>query len=205
MGIRWLGVPPPAPCCAAPHSASVDLPREVRVSRRRFVCHLTMAAINASLLVWILAGEPVGSAEQPGANRTPPPFRLADVEGKLHDLTALKGKVALIDFWAMWCDPCKNELPELDRMAEEFAEGGFEVVAITVDEEIDAAKRFIEERGIDSVLVLHDPESEISEKYGVVDFPTSFLLDRDQRIIKVFKGSPDMKEMHFDIMEAVVR
>ena len=180
------------------------------MSKRRVVSHLLMAAINGGLLLWILfggaIGAPTGLGE--GESRPAPPFRLADLTGAERDLKDFAGEVLLIDFWATWCEPCVKALPHLDELAAEFGEGKFRVVAITVDDadDLPEIKKVLAEKKLSHLLVLLDPMSDTSEAFGVGQMPTSYLVDRQQRIIKVYSGVPeDPKELHFDIMEAVVK
>ncbi len=180
------------------------------MSKRRIFFHSLMAVINGALLLWILFGSAIGGATDlaDGKIRPAPSFRLADLTGAPRDLKEFKGEVLLVDFWATWCKPCVKALPHLNELAAEFGEGKFRVIAITVDEEdeLDEVKEKVAELKLDHLLILLDPESEISEAYDVGEMPSSYLINRKQQIIKVYEGVPkDPKALHFDIMEAVVK
>ena len=115
--------------------------------------------------------------------RTPPPsFSGGTLDGRELAMTALRGKVVLLNFWASWCAECRPEMPVLERLHRELAPQGLAVVGINAREEREAVRRYARELGLTFPLVL-DPDGKINAQYGVVGLPTTFLVGRDGRAV----------------------
>ena len=103
------------------------------------------------------------------------------------DLTNYKDKVILIDFWATWCPPCKQSMPFLNALRNEFHKNGFEIIAINVDEETQEAKTFLNSYPVD-YLMAYDSQGDCPSKYDVKAMPSSYFLDRQGKIRYVHLG-----------------
>jgi thiol-disulfide isomerase/thioredoxin len=102
---------------------------------------------------------------------------------------AYRGKVVLLNVWATWCQPCRIEMPSLERLQREFAGTDFHVVAVSVDKEgPDVVEAFVKELGL-SFDILHDQTADIQRVYQTTGVPESFLIDRDGVIIKKVIGA----------------
>jgi thiol-disulfide isomerase/thioredoxin len=88
------------------------------------------------------------------------------------------GKVVLVDLWASWCAPCKEELPLLDDMARRLESKGIVMLAVSVDEDRRAALAFLEQRKRWSIRLAHDPESRVADALRPAKMPTSYIVDR---------------------------
>jgi len=128
----------------------------------------------------------------PEAERQPAPdFSIENLRGGNAGLKDYKGKVVLLNFWATWCMPCRAEMPSMETAWQKYKDQGFAVVAVSVDE---GSKGRIETfaRLLDlSFPILLDPESEVSDMYKVSNMPTSFLIDRNGKIISRIVGTDD--------------
>jgi peroxiredoxin len=134
-----------------------------------------IAALAAAMIALALpAGSTVGS--QPA-----PVFTLANRAGGEVSLAALKGKVVMINFWASWCGPCRQEFPALDQIYGKYKPMGFEMVGINVESEKADAEKFLGATPV-SFPILFDPENKVSGSYGVSAMPTTFLVDRQGRL-----------------------
>jgi peroxiredoxin len=128
-----------------------------------------------------------------------PDFTAKNLKGKEIKLSDLleEGPV-LVDFWTTWCKPCMLELPQLDRIHRTYAEHGFKAIAISQDDTktVRKVKPLVKQKKLD-LLVLVDPSREVGTKYGVRNYPTSFLIDKDQRIVHYAQGynKGDEKEL----------
>ena len=120
---------------------------------------------------------------------TLPEIRVKDFDG--HDVgpEALKGQVVLLDIWASWCAPCKEELPLLDSMAARLRPKGVKILAVSIDENRDDAVTFIKSHGgAWSLSLAHDPEQRLAERLKPPKMPTSYIVDRAGIIRQVNSG-----------------
>jgi peroxiredoxin len=123
----------------------------------------------------------------PNALSAAPDFQLADLDGRVRTLSSYHGKGVLVNFWATWCDSCKQEMPELNRLQAKFKDRGFTVLALSVDEGgRKPVLAFASRYNLDFPLVLSDRKT--AEAYGVFGLPASFLIDRAGRIRSRYVG-----------------
>lgn len=147
--------------------------------RRRFLAKLTALA-GAALTVWSAPGRAQGRGMAGVAGALPAPLlRLPDADGKAVDLAAYRGKVVLINFWATWCPPCRQELPSLSRLKKHFSTEAFEIFAVNIGEDPETVFDFI---GNPDLPVLFDRDSKAMARWSVKVVPTSLLVDRQGRI-----------------------
>lgn len=116
-----------------------------------------------------------------------PDFTLKTLQDEQVTLSALKGKVILLDFWATWCGPCKESIPHLVQIYKDFKTKGFEVIGLSMDRGDERVVRnFVKTMDIPyPVLIAPD---EVAKKYGVTGLPTTFLIDREGRIREKIVG-----------------
>ena len=95
-------------------------------------------------------------------------------------LSGLRGKVVLLDIWASWCAPCKDELPALNALAKRLRDQGAqaEIVAVSIDEDRGAAEAFLRTHKSWSVTLAHDPTGAVPERLQPPKMPTSYLIDK---------------------------
>ena len=133
-----------------------------------------------------------------------PAFALPSLteDGKVIELSSLKGKVVYVDFWASWCGPCRISFPLLDDIRKELGEQGFEVLAINVDEYPEDAMGFLEELPV-SYLVVRDAAGKTPQDYGILGMPTGFLIDREGTVRKVHQGfrKSDGAKLRAEVLE----
>ncbi|MGH8528861.1 MAG: TlpA family protein disulfide reductase [Nevskiales bacterium] len=98
-----------------------------------------------------------------------------------------RGKVVYVDFWAAWCEPCRQSMPALNKVRNSYRERGFEVLAVNLDMNREWAERFLREHPVDYPVVL-DPEGEIPIAYGVEKMPSGFFVDRKGRVREIHQG-----------------
>ncbi len=156
------------------------------LGRRRDLAVLAGIAVAFALLGrWV--GEPgleppplppLASLAPPGERPQAAPFRLPDLQGQLRELAELRGRVVLLNFWATWCGPCRQELPALQALHDRLSARGLQVLGLSVDagDPVRVA-RFLAERSL-SLPTLHDPSSRVADRYAVSGFPTTILVDR---------------------------
>ncbi|HVM92253.1 MAG TPA: TlpA disulfide reductase family protein [Terriglobales bacterium] len=106
---------------------------------------------------------------------------LKDLNGKTWTLSALRGKVVLVNFWATWCPPCRKEMPDLQALYERFEPQGLVILGIS-DEETSKVEPFIHERKVTFPILL-DPGREVNEEFIVKGIPKSFVYDREGKLV----------------------
>lgn len=116
-----------------------------------------------------------------------PAFSLADLNGKTVTSSSFKDKVLLINFWATWCAPCREEMPALDRLQHKMKDKGLTVIGIAIDSDKALVSEFIAKIK-SSFPVLHDPEMTCHDAYKVFSYPTTFLVDKQGVIQKYWVG-----------------
>lgn len=106
-----------------------------------------------------------------------PDFTLKSRSGENVRLEDMRGQVVMLNFWASWCGPCRQEMPLMDDLYEQYKDLGFTILAVNVDENREEALRFLDKVPV-SYPILYDPESRVSELYEVQAMPTTVMIDR---------------------------
>jgi peroxiredoxin len=134
-----------------------------------------------------------------------PDFVSENLRGGNTGLADYKGKIVLLNFWATWCMPCRAEMPGMETLWQKYKEQGLVIAAVSVDEgsrgRIETFSKLLDL----SFPILLDPESEVSDLYKVSNMPTSFLIDRNGKIISRIVGteewaSPEAVQLVEDIL-----
>jgi thiol-disulfide isomerase/thioredoxin len=138
--------------------------------------------------------------------RTPEPLaevNFVDGTGAARTLADFRGKTILLNLWATWCAPCREEMPSLDRLEAELGSEKFEVVALAVDRTgADAAKKFLDETGVKSLKLYTDPTTRSGSALKAIGMPTTILIDAEGREIGRLPGPA---EWDSDAAKALVR
>ena len=105
--------------------------------------------------------------------------------GTEFDWTQYRGKVVLVDFWATWCAPCRREMPHVKALYEKFKDKGFDVVAVSLDRDLDALAQYLKENNIAWTNLAGDGTQALAQKYGVRGIPTMMLIDQTGKIVDI--------------------
>ena len=127
-----------------------------------------------------------------------PEFTLPDIDGNEVSLALTAGKVRLIDFWATWCPPCRDEVPMLNELSETYRDQGFEILAIS-DENQKVISKFAEEYDVKYTNLVGTER--VAEKYIVLGLPAAYLIDGEGRIVESFLGPKPRKVLEAKIRE----
>ena len=112
-----------------------------------------------------------------------PDFTLKDMDEDSHRFSDYRGRVVILNFWATWCPPCRREMPSMQRLYEKYKDDGFTVIAVNQMEDPGHVFAFIGQLDTDPTFpMLFDPDSQVSQTYGVKGLPTTFLIDKRGRI-----------------------
>jgi peroxiredoxin len=109
-------------------------------------------------------------------------FELPSLDGETVSLSQFSGRVVFLNFWATWCEPCKRELPALQAFAAEQGEDGAAVITINGGESVEQVRAFLQENGVDSLTVLMDSDLNVSDMYGIVQIPVTYVVDANGNV-----------------------
>ncbi|MCS6998138.1 MAG: TlpA family protein disulfide reductase [Aquificaceae bacterium] len=155
------------------------------------------------LVVMLMSGlrqreeELLQKSYKPKVEQTLPDFTFKTLDGRELKLSHLRGKVVLVNFWATWCPPCKEEMPIFEREYRRCKDKGFEVLAVNMDSSQAVLERFLKENTY-SFRVVRTSE-EVERELKLTGFPTSYLLDREGRVYRIRLGL--YKELDKDLKE----
>ena len=127
-----------------------------------------------------------------------PTFQLQDVGCRTVSLAESNGQVRLIDFWATWCPPCREEIPMLNELNRDYKDKGLTILAIS-DERSGIVRDFAADAGMDYTNLI-DP-GDVGQAYRVVGLPTAFLIDREGRIVDTYVGPKSRPRLEQQIRE----
>ncbi len=134
-----------------------------------------------------------------------PDFSLQSLDGSTVRLSDLKGQVVLINFWATWCAPCREEMPLLDAIYQKYNRLGVELLGINVEEDASGAQEYLNETPV-TFPILFDPDGRVSKQYQVKAMPSTILVDRHGNVRHIHYGyKPGYENDYQDQIRALVR
>jgi len=134
-----------------------------------------------------------------------PDFALKSSTGENLRLSEYRGDVVMINFWATWCGPCRQEMPLLDELYNRYQRVGFNLLGVNIDDDSRRAMQMAEELGID-FPVLFDATKEVSRLYEVEAMPVTVLVDREGTVRYVHHGyKPGYEQKYLDQVRALLR
>lgn len=149
--------------------------------QRPFQGQPRLSMIGLSVLLWVLCTS-VGAQElTPWRGAPAPALALADHRGQHHTLTAYHGQVVLVNFWATWCEPCREEMPALQHLQDVLGKERFAVLAVNYGEAPERVQAFVHTVPVDFPLLL-DRHTDVTKAWQVQVLPTSFVLGPDGTI-----------------------
>jgi cytochrome c biogenesis protein CcmG, thiol:disulfide interchange protein DsbE len=158
-----------------------------------------LVALLLALLIWKVAH---GSGKKAAPGKPAPDFTLNRIDrpGKLQ-LESLRGKVVVLNFWASWCYPCKEEAPALAAAAKRWP-GRVVVLGVDVNDFAGDARRFARKYGLDYPLV-HDNHNVTSPSYGLTGLPETFFIDRRGKVVVHVPGQVKASEIQDGVQQAL--
>jgi peroxiredoxin len=169
-----------------------------RVNGKVRLLTILMAASVLLLPAAVMAGDIAPGAAAPG-------FQLNSSTGKPIGLADLKGQVVLINFWASWCGPCRQEMPILDQLYHSYQAAGFTLIGVNVEPNASDAKKFLKDTPV-TFPILFDPTSAVSKLYEVSGMPSTVIVDRDGKIRYVHHGyKPGDESEYLDQIRALTQ
>jgi peroxiredoxin len=157
-----------------------------------------IAAIAATLLLSApaLAGDPGGPAPQ---------FSLASRAGQNVSLAQYKGQVVMLNFWASWCGPCRQEMPLLESIYKKYNKLGFTMLGVNVEPDTKAANDWLKQTPV-SFPILYDTQSQVSKLYDVAGMPSTVIIDRAGKVRMLHRGyKPGDENEYLDSIRTLIR
>lgn len=163
-------------------------PNRWRLNRWHFV--LILLVVLGIPWMWIhrvpLDAQEDFTTSQPALNHPAPDFTLTTLRGEPFVLSEQRGTPIVLNFWATWCGPCRNELPALQSASERFG-GRIQIVGVDQGEPVADVERFVDEFGLTFAIPM-DQEMSVGQQYGVIGMPTTFFIDRNGVIRHIWIG-----------------
>jgi peroxiredoxin len=146
----------------------------------------------------------LGAAKRLSIIGQPVTLKGRTLDGKELDLASLRGKVVLVDFWATWCGPCLEELPNLRKQYAAYQDRGFEIVGISIDEDRPALEEFVAEEKLPWPII-HDRERlgahPSTIDYGIFKIPNMLLLDREGKVVSTRAKGAELNRLLKELLE----
>ena len=143
----------------------------------------------------------------PGASsvKPAPQFDLPSRDGKEVNLAQYKGQVVMINFWASWCGPCRQEMPLLESIYKKYNKLGFVLLGVNVEPDSNAANNWLKQTPV-SFPVLYDKESKVSQLYDVAGMPSTVFIDRKGNLRVIHRGyKPGDENEYLDSVKSLIR
>ncbi|WP_044642453.1 thiol-disulfide oxidoreductase ResA [Risungbinella massiliensis] len=141
------------------------------------------------------AGKPIAGEEAPN-------FTLTDVSGKEVELTDLRGKAVMLNFWGTWCEPCRTEMPAMQQMYQKYQAKGFEIVAVNIAETEVAVNSFAKQHNL-TFPIWMDQDRDVVKQYKIGPLPSSLFLDRNGVIVDRIEGPLDPARLEYYILNSM--
>lgn len=149
------------------------------------------------LLATLLLNAGVATAAMLEPSRAAPDFTLRSVDGPNLRLQEQRGRVVLVNFWASWCGPCRQELPQLTKLYDKYRDAGFVLLGVNIDNNARTASELAGKLGV-SFPVLLDTDKTVSKLYDVSTMPLTVVIDRDGRVRYLHRGYREGYEQTYE-------
>ncbi|MDP2004595.1 MAG: TlpA disulfide reductase family protein [Rubrivivax sp.] len=153
---------------------------------------IAIAALTATLLATLAPAHAVVTPQSPA-----PDFTLKSSEGRNLRLQEQRGQVVLVNFWASWCGPCRQEMPHLNRLYDKYRGSGFTLLGVNVDDDPRLAAQVAARMGL-KFPVLLDTDKAVVKRYDLGSMPGTVLIDRDGRVRFLHRGYREGMEAAYE-------
>lgn len=155
--------------------------------QNRIYIRVAILGVLLVALVFALYSSFVKDPNAVKVGKTAPNFSLERLDGGELALSDLRGKGVVLNFWGTWCEPCKAEMPALQKKYETYKNQGLEVVGVNIGESPITVEPFIKQYGVDFPIVL-DRKSQITKLYRIGPIPTTFFISPEGKVEEIFIG-----------------
>jgi len=159
--------------------------------------NLLSRASRLAMGLALALGATLASAVPVAPSTTAPDFTLRTMDGKNVRLQELRGRVVLVNFWATWCGPCRQEMPHLNKLFDKYQSSGFVMLGVNIDDDPANAIGVANKLGM-RFPVLLDTDKKVSRLYDLNTMPSTVVIDRDGKVRYVHRGYRDGYELNYD-------
>ena len=149
--------------------------------------HRPFHRVSIRLLLTVLLLGALGGVQADTVSGPAPDFTLPGNSGKNLKLSEFRGQVVLLNFWASWCGPCRQEMPALEKLQQRYQKLGFTILGVNVEEDSRQARAMLRDLRV-SFPILFDTQNRVSQLYHVSAMPTTVIIDRDGNMRYLHKG-----------------
>ncbi len=159
--------------------------------------HTRIARLACRLLPLLLAVSTGTASAAVQLSATAPDFTLRSVGGANLRLAEQRGQVVMLNFWATWCGPCRQEMPHLSRLYDRYRSAGFVLLGVNIDDDPRAAADLAAKLGVQFPVLL-DTDKRVSRAYDMSAMPATLLIDRDGHVRHIHRGYRDGVERTYE-------
>jgi peroxiredoxin len=162
----------------------------------------TIIALGFVVAVFVLRHARASHGNQQASHLLAPDFTLPTTDGQSLRLSSYRGKVVLLDFWATWCDPCREEIPHFVQLQKNYGDRGLQIIGISMDDSPEPVRPFYQQLHMNYPVVLGTAKT--GELFGgILGLPTAFLIDRNGRIDAKHIGATDAAVFEKEIKKLI--
>jgi peroxiredoxin len=162
---------------------------------------ITPVSLRHRIRLLLSAAALLACAAAPAANLQPsgmaPDFTLRSMDGPNLRLNEQRGRVVMVNFWATWCGPCRQEMPHLNKLHDKYRDAGFVLLGVNIDDNARAATDLATKLGL-RFPVLLDTDKTVSRLYDLGSMPATVLIDREGRVRHLHRGYREGYELTYD-------
>jgi thiol-disulfide isomerase/thioredoxin len=160
---------------------------------------IPVLALAVAFAVYLVSRRPARVSSQ---SEKAPDFSLPDLTGRPVTLSSYRSKVVLLDFWATWCGPCRDEIPRYIQLQNHYGDQGLQIIGISMDDSLDPVRAFYRDLHMNYPVVMGGAKT--GELYGgILGLPIAFVVGRDGRIVAKHIGATDTTVLEQGIRSAL--
>nr|WP_224773558.1 thiol-disulfide oxidoreductase ResA [Metabacillus idriensis] len=160
----------------------------MKIKGTRTLLRISLLLILASAIGFTLYQNFFSDKTRVQSGDQAPDFILEDMSGNKVQLSDLKGKGVFLNFWGTWCKPCIKEMPFMERQYNYYKNYGVETIAVNIAESDVAIESFVKRHNL-TFTILKDKNRDVTDAYDITPIPTTFLIDKNGKVVKVITGS----------------
>lgn len=169
--------------------------------RRAKILAMVAAAVAVVIVVQVAVRRQHHAGPRPQAESGlsfAPDFTLKRLDGTPLRLSDYRGKVVLLDFWATWCTPCREEIPRFVEWQRKYGAQGLQVIGISMDDDSEAVKKFVRDFGVNYPVAIGDQE--LASRYGgILGLPANIVIGRDGKMVSKHLGMADLSMLEREL------